>query len=70
MSTKCTKLYGKDFHFYYDYKDHKFHLELKKKEVEIPNCFKNTLIELAALLRTERVKSIVLNNLDKLEKER
>jgi hypothetical protein len=31
MSTKCTVLYGKGYHFYFDYKDDKYHIDHQTK---------------------------------------
>ena len=39
MSTKCTILWHKDWHFYFDYKDNSNHLTVKGKEVELPDSF-------------------------------
>lgn len=67
MSTKRSELYGKNFHFYYDYKDYKYHLEINNKEINIPNDFRDTLYALASLLETERAKVGILTEIKELE---
>lgn len=32
MSTKCTILYGKEYHFFFDYKDNDYHLMIDSAE--------------------------------------
>ena len=40
MSTRISKIYGKDYHFYYDYKDMKNHLNVgtgkRQTELKLP----------------------------------
>ena len=68
MSTKCSYLYGKNFHFYFDYMDYKYHLELEDKEINIPVDFKDTLIELYHIMSYERNKRLSINKIEKIEK--
>ena len=70
MSTKCSYLYGKDFHYYFDYKDYGYHLTFKGKEIEIPKAFIETLNALHGLLESERVRTRSVERIDKLENYR
>lgn len=70
MSTKCTELYGKDFHFYYDYKDFKHHLTIKGEEIDIPNSFKDTLIYLSSIKRAEETINRNISKINKLEEQK
>ena len=70
MSTKSTLLYGKNFHFYHDYKDYKAHLEINDEELVIPDDFRDTLLYLTQLLEAERTKVRTLERINKLENYR
>jgi len=68
MSTKCSVFYGKDFHYYFDYKDFKYHLEFNDKElINVPKNFIETLNNLSCLLENERGKTRAVSRIDKLE---
>jgi len=70
MSTKCSIFYGKDFHYYFDYKDYGYHLEFNDKEVKVPKSFIETLNQLHTLLESERSNTRAINRIDKLENYR
>lgn len=68
MSTKCTELYGKNFHFYYDWKDCDYRLEIYDNEIAIPEDFKDTLMLLSKLLHQNREKEKILKEIKDIEK--
>lgn len=67
MSTKCSELYGEGFHYYFDYKDYEYHLVFGKKEITIPEAFKDTLNELCTLKKAEEDKIRSIKKLHAIE---
>ena len=60
--------YGKNFHFYRDYKDLKMHLQLYDKLIDIPRDFEELLSSLYDLVSAEKLRLRALERIEKIEK--